>query len=165
MKQFFSRISGTIQLEPKAYLEVKENHNALKQAIMLALLSSISTAIGSVGGYLEKIPMGLLTACGAWGLWITCLYIFGTWFFPEPGKKTNLKALISVMGFASIPGMLKLFAFLPAVSGIILFGATVWMVAASAVATQQAFNYNSFPRAIGVSFAAWIVYQFMLFQI
>jgi len=165
MQQFINRVIRAIRLDPNVYLEIKENRTALGQALILILFSSIATGVGSVGGYVEKIPMAILTTCAAWMIWICFIYIFGARFFPERDTQTDLSTLIRTIGFASAPGILKSLAFFPAVSGIILFGATVWMLGATAVATQGALGYTSFPRALGLSFTGWILYQWLLFQI
>lgn len=165
MKQFLTRISATIQLDPNAYSKIREQKVSLSQAMLLVFLSSIATAVGSVGGYVEKIPMAILTACAGWMIWALFIYILGARIFPEPATQTDIRTVMGFIGFASTPGILKLLAFFPAISGIILFGATIWMLAATVVATQQVFNYQSFPRALAITVSGWIIYQFLLFQI
>jgi len=165
MKQFLDRVLAAIQLEPSAYLEIKENKAPLTQAMLLVLLSSTATALGSVGGYVEKIPMAILTACTAWIAWGLLIYLIGARILRKPETQVDLITVMRVVGFASAPGILKALAFLPAVSGIILFGTSIWILGTTTLATQQALSYKSFPRALGVTLAAWTAYQFILFQI
>ncbi len=165
MMQFVNRVVRTLQLDPDVYLEIKENRRTLGQAVILITLSAMATGIGSVGGYVEKIPMAMLTASGAWIIWALFIYVLGARIFPAPDTKTNLSVLIRVIGFASAPGILKSLAFFPAVSGIVAFGATVWILGTTAIATQVVLRYASFPHALGISFSGWILYQWLLFQI
>ncbi len=165
MKQFSDRVLAAIQLEPLAYQEIKENKAPLTQAMFLLFLSSTATALGSVGGHVEKIPMAILTACAAWITWGLLIYVLGTRILKKPETQVDLVTVMRVVGFASAPGILKALAFIPAVSGIILFGTSIWILGTTTLATQQALNYKSFPRALGLTLATWVVYQFLLFQI
>ncbi|MEC4678126.1 MAG: hypothetical protein VST69_05170 [Nitrospirota bacterium] len=165
MKQFLDRVLAVIQLEPLAYLEIKENKAPLTQAMFLLFLSSTATALGSVEGYVEKIPMAILTACAAWIAWGLLIYVLGTRIFRTPETQVDLITVMRLVGFASAPGILKALAFIPAVSGIILFGTSIWILGTTTIASQQALSYKSFPRALGVTLMSWLVYQFLLFQI
>lgn len=163
MRTFSKRVVRAIQLDPTVYLEIKEDKSSMAQATILILLSSIASGIGSVGGYTEKIPLATLLAFIGWFVWPTSIYLFGARFFPEPETKTDLASVFRVTWFAGIPELLKLLAFSPAVSGIILFGATVWTFGATVIATQQVLNYRSVPRSISISLIGWIFYQGIIF--
>lgn len=165
MKQFFNRTIRVVQLDTSVYLEIKEDPSALGSAVVLLILSSIATGVGSVEGYVEKIPMAILTACAAWVIWVLFIYLLGARLFPQANTQTNLSAVIRVIGFASAPGILKLLAFFPAFSGITLFGATIWLLAATTVAAQAVLHYPNLKRAFAISFFGWILYQWLLFQI
>ncbi len=165
MKQFLDRVISSIQLDPLAFGEIIENKAPLKHAMILVFLSSLATALGSVGGYLEKIPMAILTACAAWMAWGLVIYVLSSLISRKAETQTDLITFIRVIGFASTPGILKGLAFIPAVSGIISVGATIWIFATTALATQQTLHNKSLPRALAITFAGWLVYQFLLFQI
>lgn len=162
MQKFSNRVVRAIQLDPKVYLEIKEDRSSIVQATPLILLSSIASGIGSVGGYTEKIPLATLLAFIGWLVWPTLIYLFGTRFFPESETKTDLASVFRVTWFAGTPELLKLLAFSPAVSGIILFGATVWTFGATVIATQQVLNYRSVPRSMTISLMGWIFYQWVI---
>ncbi len=163
MSTFLNRIIRALQLDAKVYLELTAERPLL-QAMALGLGSSIASGVGGVGGYIEKAPFAALMAFVAWITWTVLIYILGARIFPEPGMKTDLVAVFCVTGFASIPGVFRFLAFLPAFSIIVAFGATLLMFGAMVVATQQVLHYRSMPRSILINFIGWIVYQWILLQ-
>lgn len=46
---------------------------------------------------------------------------------------------------------------LPAVSGIVLIGSSIWMLIAMVVAVRQALDYQSTLRAVGVCVVGWVI--------
>jgi len=47
--------------------------------------------------------------------------------------------------------------FVPVLGGIILFGASIWMLVAMVIAVRQALDYKSTGRAVGVCLIGWLI--------
>ena len=160
---FFRRMLRAVQFEPQLFLEVANEKRLLGQAMVVVVLSSIASGIGSVGGRTEEIPMAIVYAFGGWMVWSFSVYLIGARLLPARETDTTLRAVLCATGFASAPGLLRLLAFFPPFTAIVLFGATLWMLGTTLVAAQQVLRYRSLPRTIGVSLLGWLIYQWTLF--
>ena len=73
---------------------------------------------------------------------------------PEPQTRADVGELLRTIGFASAPGMLRVFGIVPGAT-IPAFAITaVWMLAAMIVAVRQALDYQSTSRAVAVCASA-----------
>jgi hypothetical protein len=71
-----------------------------------------------------------------------------------------------VLGFASAPGVFRVFGFIQGSGLIILLIAASWMVVAATVGVKQALSYESTSRALGVCIIGMIisaVFQVIMF--
>ena len=66
----------------------------------------------------------------------------------KPGA--HLGQLLRTIGFASAPGLLRVFAAVPVAGSILEAVLWVWMLAATVVAVRQALDYTSTMRAVAV---------------
>ncbi len=165
MTRFINQVIRVLQLDPLVYSEIDRDRSPLIQALILAGLSSIGSGVGNSAGYPGRIFYLSSATFGAWTIWAILIYVLGTKIFPEAETKTDMLSILRVTGFAATPGLIKLLAYLPAFSGIILFGATIWILGGTVVATKQVLHYHSMPRAIGITLLSWICYQLILFQL
>ncbi len=159
MSTFTQRMIGAAKLDVDTYEEVEADTGAMGQAMTVVVLSSLAAGVGSF----REIGLGgvLLTsilALGGWFIWAGLTYLIGTKILPEPQTESNVGELLRTIGFASSPGLLRVFAFLPAVGSIINFVVGVWMLIAMVVAVRQALDYEGTGRAIGVCLIGWLVY-------
>lgn len=161
---FFKYLIGAIQLVPQTYSDIAEDRSVLKSALILAIFSSVATGVGNASGYPEKIPIAAGFAFVAWMAWALLIYILGTKLFRETDTPTDMIALFSIAGFASLPGLTRILAYLPPFTGIVSAGAMLWMFAMMVVGIKQAFHYRSMPRAIAVTLLSWPFYQWLLSQ-
>ncbi len=165
MIKLANRILRVFQLDLTVYSEIQNNHPTLVQALLLVILSSLSTGMGNAEGYTEKIPLITLTAFIAWWALVLFIYFVTKKFYPNPDKKIELKSIVILMSFAFFPGIFKLLAFLPAFSFIVLFGTSVWIIGGTVIVVQQIMQGQNWPRAIMVSALGWVFYQWILFQV
>ena len=106
-----------------------------------------------------------------WYVWAFTTYFVGARFFPESKEPVERRAVYRAMGFATAPGLLRIFGLVPGVGGFIVLLVSVWVVAASVIAVQKAFKYTSTWRALGICLIGLIASIFvqimllvMLFQ-
>jgi len=162
--QFMARIVRAATLEPGLYEEVETDKNATRQALILVLLSSLAAGIGAAThAGLGGLVMGGLVALLAWYVWAFLTYIIGAKLFSVSPTSTSHRELWRALGFASAPGVLRVFGAIPGLTGIAFLVTAVWMLIAAVIAVRQALDYTSTVRAAGVCIPGWLVHVFLLF--
>ena len=161
--QFMARIIRAAKLESHLYDEVKIDKDATRQALVVVLLSSLAASIGaSTHAGLGGLAMGGLVALLAWYVWTFITYIVGAKFFPVSQTSASHRELWRTLGFASVPGVLRVFGAIPGLTGTAFLVAAVWMLIAAVIAVRQALDYTSTVRAAGVCVPGWLVHVFLL---
>jgi hypothetical protein len=164
MAPFIARMIRAAKLEPRLYEEVETDTETTRQALGVVLLSSLAAGIGtSTPPGLGGLVIGGLTALLAWYLWTFLTYMIGAKLFPMSQTSVSLQELLRTLGFASTPGVLRVFGAIPGLTGLAFLVAAVWMLIAAVVAVRQALDYTSTARAAGVCVIGWLVYVFPLF--
>jgi hypothetical protein len=161
---FMARTTRAAKLESRLYEEVKTDKDATSQALVVVLFSSLAASIGaSTHAGLGGLVMGGLVALLAWYIWTFITYIIGAKLFPVSQTSASHRELWRTLGFASAPGVLRVFGAIPGLTGIAFLVAAVWMLFAAVIAARQALNYTSTTRAAGVCVPGWLVHVFLLF--
>ena len=161
--QFVDRMIRAGKLEARLYEEVEADTSAMGQALGVVLLSSIAAGIGYVvQGGLAGLVMGTVAALLGWYVWASITYILGAKLLPMPQTSTSHSALVRTLGFASAPGLLRVFGVLPGITGIAFLVAAVWMLMATVMAVRQALDYTSTTRAGGVCVVGWLVHVLIM---
>ena len=162
--QFMARIIRAAKLESRLYGEVATGKDAARQALVVVLLSSLAAGLGaSTHAGLGGLVIGGLVALLAWYIWTFLIYIIGAKLFPVSQTSAGHRELWRTLGFASAPGVLRVFGAIPGLTGLAFLVAAVWMLIAAAVAVRQALDYTSTVRAAGVCVPGWLVHVFLLF--
>ena len=158
---FKNRIIRAAMLDSNLYEEVEADKSAQGQAMAIVVLASIAAGIGlyKTGGF-NGIITGTMASLIGWYVWAYLTYFIGTKFLPEPQTEADLGELLRTIGFASSPGLLRVFYFIPGVGVPIYLISSLWMLVAMIIAVRQALDYNSTLRAIGVCV---IGYAFQIF--
>jgi hypothetical protein len=158
MSSLQDRVLRAVKLDPQVYEEVEADPEALPQAMIVVILSSVAAGIGSMGsGRQMGIITGTIVALIAWYVWAYFVFFIGTKFLPEPQTQTDHKELLKTIGFASSPGLIRIFGILPFIRGFVFLIAAIWMLVAMIIAVRQALDYTSTGRAVGVCLIGWIV--------
>ncbi len=159
MSTFTQRVIGAAKLDVDIYEEVEADTSAMGQAMTLVVLSSLAAGVVSFRevGIVGVLITSILSLLG-WFIWAGVTYLIGTKILPEPQTDSNVGELLRTIGFASSPGLLRVFGFLPAVGSIINFVVGIWMLVAMVVAVRQALDYKGTGRAIGVCLIGWLFY-------
>src|SRR4029453_18872675 len=151
------------KLEPHLYEEVKTDKYATRQALVVVLLSSLAATIGA---FTHAGLGGLVMGGGAlfaWHIWTFMTYIIGVKLFPISQTSVSHRELWRTLGFASAPGVLRVFGAIPGLTGTAFLVTAVWMLIAAVIAVRQACDYTSTVRAVGVCVPGWLVHVFLLF--
>jgi hypothetical protein len=149
---------GALALDPAIYEEVEADPRATGQAALVVFMSSVSAGIGALGWGYGSIR-GILFISGlaliSWAAWALVTFEIGSRLMPDPQTRGDVGELLRTIGFASAPGMLRVFGVVPGAT-IPAFAITaVWMLCAMVVAVRQALDYTSTARAIAVCAFGW----------
>ncbi len=163
MQSYIDRIVRAAKLDVNLYEEVEADKGAMGQAMGVVVLSSIAAGIGSIGTIGAKgIIIGAVTALIAWYVWAYITYFVGAKILPEPQTKADHGELLRTIGFSSSPGLIRVLAIIPGLTGIIFMITSIWMLIAMVIAVRQALDYQSTLRAIGVCIIGWIIQAIIL---
>ncbi|MDH3356838.1 MAG: hypothetical protein OEM06_05205 [Desulfobacteraceae bacterium] len=163
MQIYIDRIVRAAKLDINLYEEVEADKGAMGQAIGVVVLSSIAAGIGSIGTIgVKGIIIGAITALIAWYVWAYMTYFIGAKILPEPQTKADHGELLRTIGFSSSPGLIRVLAIIPGISGIIFAVASIWMLTAMVIAVRQALDYQSTLRAVGVCIIGWVIQAIIL---
>jgi hypothetical protein len=126
--------------------------------------SSLATGVGmsgigrSTGAVTGQIFIWSIAALLGWAAWALLVLQIGGRLLPEPETRVDVGELLRTLGFATAPGLLRVFGiFVPALA-LPLFGLTaVWMIVTMVVAVRQALDYTSTTRAVAVCLIGWLL--------
>jgi hypothetical protein len=168
------RMIRAAKLDVHLYEEVEKDETATLQALLVVILASISSGIGSavsiamLGGepslILASLISGLILSLFGWLVWSFITYIIGTKVF---GGIATYGELLRTIGFSDAPGLLLVFSFIPLLGGVISFLIGIWGLVAMAIAVRQALDFSTTNAILTciVGFIAYIVFEFILFFI
>ena len=166
MTPFVDRMIRAAKLDVNVYEEVEADKYAMSQAVGVVALSSLAGGIGFVQtAGLPGLVIGTVGALLSWYIWALLTYIIGTKLLPEPQTHADHGELLRTIGFASAPGIIRIFGIIPGLGGLVNIIAGAWLLAAMVVAVRQALDYHSTYRAIGVCLIGWIVQAVILAMI
>ncbi|MCH8285746.1 YIP1 family protein [candidate division KSB1 bacterium] len=164
MADFKDRIIRAAKLDINLYEEVEADKGATGQAMKVVIFSSIAAGIGTIStNGLGGIVLGTIAALIGWYAWAYITYFIGTKLLPEPQTEADHSELLRTIGFASSPGLIRVFGIIPGLTGIVFSVASMWMLAAMVIAVRQALDYSGTLRAIGVCIIGWIIQGIIFF--
>jgi len=157
---FVQRLIGAVSLDVAIYEEVEADRGATGQALIVVVLSSLAGGIGA-RGFAETSAANIIffaiVSLIAWAAWALLTFEIGGRLMAEPQTRVDVGELLRTLGFASAPGLLRLFGILPGVTLPAFAITAVWMLAATVVAVRQALDYTSTGRAIAVCAFGWLL--------
>jgi len=163
MQNYINRMVRAAKLDINLYEEVETDKGSMGQAMGVVVLSSIAAGIGSIGTMgVKGVILGAITALVAWYVWAYMTYFIGVKLLPEPQTKADHGELLRTIGFSSSPGLIRVLAIIPGISGIIFAIASIWMLVAMVIAVRQALDYQSTLRAVGVCMIGWVIQAIIL---
>jgi hypothetical protein len=155
---FVQRMVGASLLDRRVYEEVEADRRATGQAVLVVLLSSAGGGIAAAAlgaQTITDVVTGIIASLIGWIAWATLTFLIGTHLLPEPQTRADTGELLRTVGFASAPGVLRVFAVIPIV-GLPIYGLMwIWMLVTTVVAVRQALDYTSTARAVGVCIIGW----------
>lgn len=155
---FVNRMVRAARLDATLYEEVEADRTAMGQALGVVLLSGLAAGVGALSlGGAAAILVGTIGALGGWFVWASLTYLIGAKLFPEPETRSDLAEMLRTIGFASAPGLVRVFGLIPGARDGVFLAAALWMLVAMVIAVRQALDYQSTSRAIGVCLLGWLI--------
>ena len=157
MSTFSERLVNAAKLDVATYEEVEHDESALPQAMLTVVLASIAAGIGAAEEFsVIELVTDSIGALIAWFIWALTVYVIGTKILPQTQTQANLGQLLRTIGFASSPGLLRVFGIVPVIGWLVVLVASVWMLATMVLAVRQALDFTSTGRAVGVCLLGWL---------
>lgn len=157
---FPDRLWRAARLEVNLYEEVEADSKATRQAMLVVIMGSLATGIGSLteGGWLGLV-FGILVGLVGWVVWAWLNYFLGARLFREPQTHADWGQLARTMGFAYTPRLLAVLSLIPIPSllALVFLGVAVWSWVAMVIAVRQALDYKSTTRAVGVTLLGFVL--------
>jgi hypothetical protein len=91
----------------------------------------------------------------AWAAWALVIFEIGVGLMPQSATQSSVGELLRTIGFATTPGLLRVFGVLPGVTLPVFVVTAIWMLAAMVVAVRQALDFDSTGRALAVCGLGW----------
>ena len=113
------RLIGAISLDAAIYEEVEADRGATGQALTIVVMSSLAAGVGArgLGGLsLANILFISTVALIAWAAWALVTFEIGSRLMPEPQTRVDVGELLRTIGFASTPGLFRIFGIMPGVT-------------------------------------------------
>ena len=164
-KNFLNRVYRAIKIDPDLYEEVEHDKSATIQAASVVVLSSLAAGVGAIHLGASNFLLGPALSLINWFIWAFFIFVIGTKLFPENQTKSNVGELLRTIGFASSPGIIRVFGLTPELTSVTFIGAQFWILACMVVAVRQALDYKSLWKAFGVVFISGFIISLIFFLI
>ncbi|MFM7141564.1 MAG: YIP1 family protein [Alphaproteobacteria bacterium] len=158
MASFPDRLLRAARLDPELYEEVEHDEDALGEAMSVVVASSLAAAIGTgAEDGLGPALAGVLLSLVSWVAWSAISFLVGTRFLPGPKTEADVGQLLRATGFASTPGLIRIFGIVPGLRMIAFVIAALWTLSAMVIAVRQALDYDSTRRAMAVCLIGFVL--------
>ena len=105
--------------------------------------------------------MSGLTAIITWFIWAILIFVIGVKLFPDRQTKTPFKKVLTAVGFAHAPGLLRFFAVTPDLMLPIILLTQFWIFAALIISTKQILSLKSNLKSFGIVFLSFLTIVFL----
>ena len=160
--EFLSIIVRALKLDKSLY---KENKNFGETSIYFAgiimILDGIAGAVAANTIIKTAVAMSGLTAILTWFVWSILVFVIGVKLFPDKQTKVPFKKVLTAVGFAHAPGLLRFFAITPDLMIPIIFLTQFWIFAALIISTKQVLNLKSNFKSFGIVFLSFLIIAFL----
>lgn len=160
--EFLNIIFKSIKLDKSLY---KDNKNFGEAAIYFAglimILDGIAGAVAANTVVKTAIGVSGLTAIITWIVWAILIYVIGVKLFPDKDTKIPFKKVLTAVGYAHAPGLIRFFAVTPELMIPIIFLTQFWIFAGLIISTKQILNLKSNMKSFGIVFLSFLIIVFL----
>ena len=160
--EFLNIIFKSIKLDKTLYSDNKNyGEAAIYFAGIIMILDGIAGAVAANTIIKTAIAMSGLTAIITWLGWGGFIYVIGVKLFPDKQTKIPFKKVLTSVGFAHAPGLMRFFAITPDLMIPIIFLTQFWIFAGLIISTKQVLNLKSNFKAFGIVFLSFLIIAFL----
>ena len=160
--EFLDIIFKSIKLDKSLYSDNRNFGEAsIYFAALIMILDGIAGAVAANTVIKTAIAMSGLTAIITWFIWAIFIFVFGVKLFPHKQTKVPFKKVLTAVGFAHAPGLLRFFAVTPDLMIPIIFLTQFWIFAALIISTKQILNLKSNFKSFGIVFLSFLIIAFL----
>ena len=160
--EFLNIVFKSIKLDKTLY---SDNRNFGEASIYFAglimILDGVAGAVAANTVIKTAIGMSGLTAIVTWLIWAIFIFVIGVKLFPDKQTKVSFKKVLTAVGFAHAPGLMRFFAVTPELMVPIIFLTQFWIFAALIISTKQVLNLKSNLKSFGVVFLSFLIIAFL----
>ena len=160
--EFLNIIFKSIKLDKSLYTDSRNFGEAsIYFAGLIMILDGVAGAVAANTVIKTAIGMSGLTAILTWFIWAILIYVLGVKIFPDKQTKVSFKKVLTAVGFAHAPGLLRCFAVTPELMIPIIFITQFWIFAALIISIRQILNFKSNLKSFGIVFLSFLIIVFM----
>ena len=160
--EFLNIIFKSIKLDKSLYTDSKNFGEAsIYFAGLIMILDGVAGAVAANTVIKTAIGLSGLTAILTWFIWAILIYVLGVKIFPDKQTKVSFKKVLTAVGFAHAPGLLRFFAVTPELMIPIIFITQFWIFAALIISIRQILNFKSNLKSFGIIFLSFLIIVFM----
>ncbi len=160
--EFLNIVFKSIKLDKTLYTDNKNfGEAAIYFAGLIMILDGIAGAVAANTIVKTAIAMSGLTAILTWLVWAIFIYVIGVKLFPDKQTKVPFKKVLTAVGFAHAPGLIRFFAVTPDLMIPIIFLTQFWIFAALIISTKQILNLKSNLKSFGIVFLSFLIIAFL----
>ena len=160
--EFLNIIFKSIKLDKSLYTDSKNFGEAsIYFAGLIMILDGVAGAVAANTVIKTAVGMSGLTAILTWFICAILIYVLGVKIFPDKQTKVSFKKVLTAVGFAHAPGLLRFFAVTPELMIPIIFITQFWIFAALIISIRQILNFKSNLKSFGIVFLSFLIIVFM----
>tara|TARA_Y100001958_G_C20955608_1_gene356421 strand:+ start:113 stop:655 length:543 start_codon:yes stop_codon:yes gene_type:complete len=160
--EFLNIIFKSIKLDRTLYSDNKNFGEAsIYFAGLIMILDGIAGAVAANTVIKTAIALSGLTAIITWFVWAVLIFVIGVKLFPDKQSNVPFKKVLTSVGFAHAPGLLRFFAISPELMVPIIFLTQFWIFAALIISTKQVLNLKSNFKSFGIVFLSFLIIAFL----
>ena len=160
--EFLNIIFKSIKLDKSLYSDNKNFGEAsIYFAGMIMIFDGLAGAVAANTVIKTAVAMSGLTAILTWFIWAILIFVIGVKIFPDKQTKVSFKKVLTGVGFAHAPGLLRFFAITPELMIPIIFLTQFWIFASLIISTREILNLKSNFKSFGIIFLAFLIIAFL----
>jgi len=149
------RIIRIIKLDFAVFKEIESDPNATTEAAIVVTLASLLSALGTAFASHRFFPSligGLISGLVGWVVWAVVTYYLGKAMYKGTG---TLESMLRVLGYASAPRFLGIFAFIPCLGALAALAGLILSLITGIMAISEGLDLET-GQAIIVAVVGWI---------
>ena len=156
--EFLSIILKSIKLDKTLYSDSKNFGEAsVYFAGIIMILDGIAGAVAANTVFKTAVAMSGVTAILTWFVWAILIFVIGVKLFPDKNSKVPFKKILTAVGFAHAPGLLRFFAITPTMVMPIIFFTQLWIFASLIICTREVLQLKSNFKSFGIIFLSFLI--------